>query len=463
MEQLGLKFCLDRTDIATTRLRGLIEDTRETAAIPLNSASGNWNVSQAVNLFDGSWHTVVFTWACDDTTAFPTAGVFGTSALQKGICMVDGIILGNEAVQWKGKSTPLEFIWSDSGIATFLGLGAKMGGDAATSQIAYTNVTEPASMIIKRLCIWDRPLGPTIDVSTSPFKYGITNGYTMGDGRFPWQGGTVGSIWSQFSVWGLDQAEGQPALSNYWDSLTGFEFKCLSGNVVAYYKFNELLDSAITGQDSAGFDFNASTSGWQRAPTFGNPMNWYGALVQNGDYLIYDVPDPNEDGVMKTGLVVFEDGDGIRRQVGFINYDLGFVILDGEHSGNSITGVPFLRSIGLSGMSFTQSMSANNFYVKKINFTSEEFIESMVLNLAASGLEMNQTENPTGIEQTTGGQLLFPTATWPQSVGLYNDYNDLVGIAKFNTPIRKDEDHNVLAQVKLDFSGTYPTGAEIVP
>ena len=443
---IGLKFCLDRSDILTTRLRGLVEDSRETETLPINSASGNWNISQVTNLFDGNWHTVMFAWACDDTTSFYDMGAGGTSALRKGICVVDGQIIGNEAVGWRGKSTPLEFIWNNVD-STFLGIGALMSGIAATSETAFTGVTEPASMIVKRLCIWDRPLGP--DTSTN---MGITNGFDVPNGR------ELDMATPAFWNWSLDDN-----LPSLWDSLTGSDFKQLSGNVVAYYKFNEYSDGSISGKDSAGFAYNTSTSGIQTSPSEGNTIHWHDALIVTGNYQLQDIPDPNEDGVMKTGLIAFEDVDGIKRRVGFINYDYGLVVLDGEYSPDGITHVPFLRSIGSSGMNFAQSSSASNFWVKSLTFTSEEFSESMILNLTSAGPEMNKTENPTGIEQTTGGQLLIPNTTWPQSVGLYNDYNELVAVAKFSSPIRKDEDHNVLAQVKLDFSGTYPQGNLIVP
>jgi len=223
--------------------------------------------------------------------------------------------------------------------------------------------------------------------------------------------------------------------------------------------------SAIDWAAISGAGSNSSAGATQTNPIAGNPINWQSVDIAIGDYEFQDINDPREDGVMKTGLVAFQDAAGNKQHVGFINYDLGFVVLDGEFSEAvaGVTGVPFLRSIGSSGMSFTRSLSANHYYVKKINFTSQEFLETVVINITSSGEEMNITENPTGIDQTTGGQLLIPNTTWPQSIGLYNDYNELVGIAKFNTPIRKDSDHNVNAQIKLDFSGSYPTGSKITP
>ena len=156
----GLKLFLDRTS-STIRFRSLIEDSRETESIPLNSASGNWNISSTINLYDGNWHTIAFMWSCDDTFSLSNmSNIDGSSALCKSILIIDHYVFANESHQ-RGKSTPLEFIFNDSNSATFLGFGARMSQLASSSIAAYIQNDQSAAMIVKKLCIWDRILPDT--------------------------------------------------------------------------------------------------------------------------------------------------------------------------------------------------------------------------------------------------------------------------------------------------------------
>ncbi len=440
----GLRLFLDRSD-TPIRIRSLIEDSRETESIPLNSASGNWNISNATNLYDGNWHTIMFTWACNDTTSLPNMGNRGTSALSRGILIVDGLVVANES-SWPGKSTPLEFIFNDSNSATFFGIGAKMSQVAASSIISNTQVDQTAAMIIKRLCIWDRPLPDTstnLDISIGVIGPDSITGHP--------------SLFD-FLYWGKDAAEGVPGFEIMWDSLTGQWFRGSSANVIAYYKFDQTLQGSISAIDHAGKDFFTSSSGSQLSPSMGNPLRFWDSAITQSYYNIIDVPVPDQDNVYRVGSLQFEDENGIRRKVGTINYDLGTVVLDGQYPVNQtsvLSGLPFLQSIGVSGLSLNNSQSASSIYVDKINFTSQKFVERLILNIGSSGSEMNITENKTGIDKTTGEQLLKPSAGYISSIGFYNDYNELMGIAKLNHPIRKDVDHNVLAQTRIDFKNTY--------
>jgi hypothetical protein len=152
------------------------------------------------------------------------------------------------------------------------------------------------------------------------------------------------------------------------------------------------------------------------------------------------------------------------------------VVFDNEYnlgSFNSASGLPLLSTIGRWGMSLKQSLSApslgmgtapygnlspsgitgnvSGFWVQNIYFDSQVDIERMVINISANGPEMNSSQNPTAIDQTTGDQILPESAGYVTSIGLYNDYNDCVGVAKLKSPMRKDADHDIVAQIFLDF------------
>ena len=101
--------------------------------------------------------------------------------------------------------------------------------------------------------------------------------------------------------------------------------------------------------------------------------------------------------------------------------------------------------IGLSTGSYTSSFSLN----------SQETITSDFVFCRARNAEFNYTENPSFISGSTGAVLydLFinsPT-TYITTVGMYNDSNELLAVAKLSKPLKKDFTKEALIRVKLDF------------
>jgi len=101
--------------------------------------------------------------------------------------------------------------------------------------------------------------------------------------------------------------------------------------------------------------------------------------------------------------------------------------------------------LGLTTGSYTSSFSLN----------SQETITSDFVFCRARNAEFNYTENPSFISGSTGAVLydLFvnsPT-TYITTVGLYNDSNELLAVAKLSKPLKKDFTKEALVRVKLDF------------
>lgn len=102
-------------------------------------------------------------------------------------------------------------------------------------------------------------------------------------------------------------------------------------------------------------------------------------------------------------------------------------------------------TIGLTTGSITSSFSLN----------SNETITSDFVFCRARNAEFNYTENPSFISGSTGAVLydLFinsPT-TYITTVGMYNDSNELLAVAKLSKPLKKDFTKEALIRVKLDF------------
>ena len=86
---------------------------------------------------------------------------------------------------------------------------------------------------------------------------------------------------------------------------------------------------------------------------------------------------------------------------------------------------------------------------------SEETITSDYIFVRPRSAEYNYSENPSFISGSTG-EVLFPSfinnpQTYITTVGLYNDTNELLAVAKLSRPLLKDFTKEALIRVKLDF------------
>ena len=85
----------------------------------------------------------------------------------------------------------------------------------------------------------------------------------------------------------------------------------------------------------------------------------------------------------------------------------------------------------------------------------EETITSDYIFIRARNSEFNYSENPSYISGSTGEIIFNYLINNPQSyittVGMYNDSNELLAVAKLSKPLRKDFTKESLIRVKLDF------------
>jgi len=92
---------------------------------------------------------------------------------------------------------------------------------------------------------------------------------------------------------------------------------------------------------------------------------------------------------------------------------------------------------------------------KSFKVNSEETISSDFIFVRARNSEFNYSENPSFISGSTGEVLYQSFINAPQTyittIGLYNDTNDLVAVAKLSRPLEKDFTKETLVRVKLDF------------
>lgn len=86
---------------------------------------------------------------------------------------------------------------------------------------------------------------------------------------------------------------------------------------------------------------------------------------------------------------------------------------------------------------------------------SQETITSDFVFVRTRNSEFNYSENPSFISGSTGeviyNYFIDNPQTFPTTVGMYNDSNELLAVAKLSRPIQKDFTKEALIRVKLDF------------
>lgn len=138
--------------------------------------------------------------------------------------------------------------------------------------------------------------------------------------------------------------------------------------------------------------------------------------------------------------------------------DVGVILLNGAAlEDKSVYGLGLTGS--LSTATVNNKVNLTDFYnsIKLGNsFTlqSEETITSNYLFVRVRNSEFNYSTNPSNI--SSSGELLWNVmVNSPQAymttVGLYNDNNDLLAVAKLSKPLLKDFTKEALLRIKLDY------------
>jgi hypothetical protein len=138
---------------------------------------------------------------------------------------------------------------------------------------------------------------------------------------------------------------------------------------------------------------------------------------------------------------------------GLVFPELGTIILN-PLALNEAIGVNADRTSGLAnGENNTTLFTAINDGAS-FRLNSQETITSDYIFVRARNSEFNYTENPTFIDSV--GEVIYDDfinnpQTYITTVGMYNDANELLAVAKLSRPIIKDFTKESLVRVKLDF------------
>jgi hypothetical protein len=138
---------------------------------------------------------------------------------------------------------------------------------------------------------------------------------------------------------------------------------------------------------------------------------------------------------------------------GLVFPDLGTILLNPAALSQSIQ-VDASRSNNSDGLNNQRLFNAVSLGAS-FALNSEETVTSDYVFVRARNSEFNYSENPSFISGSTGKVIYTNFIDQPQvyvtTIGMYNDSNDLLAVAKMSRPLLKDFTKEALVRVKLDF------------
>lgn len=144
---------------------------------------------------------------------------------------------------------------------------------------------------------------------------------------------------------------------------------------------------------------------------------------------------------------------------GLFQPDIGVIVLNGNllaHEGSS-GGLNLTTNRGSNTdnnnqRTFFQAISGSG--ASSFRLSSDETLTSNFVFVRARNSEFNYSTNPsilTGSGELRYTYLVDNPRTYITTVGLYNDNNDLLAVAKLSRPLLKDSTREALIRVKLDY------------
>ena len=138
---------------------------------------------------------------------------------------------------------------------------------------------------------------------------------------------------------------------------------------------------------------------------------------------------------------------------GFFYPEAGIIIFNGEALRN-VDASNYLKGSNTSAQKRNQQFIDNIKAGANFELDSEEKISSQYFFTRVKNSEFNYSSNPSYID--TNGNLNHTSMadspiTYITTVGLYNDDNNLIAVAKLSQPLKKDFTTEALIRVKLDY------------
>ncbi|MGY8864771.1 MAG: hypothetical protein ACKVJK_03980 [Methylophagaceae bacterium] len=147
----------------------------------------------------------------------------------------------------------------------------------------------------------------------------------------------------------------------------------------------------------------------------------------------------------------FSATNGYVASFGLFLPDIGVILLNAQALDNHLPNLNFT-----TGSSDANGANNGLLQTRLSNFSlnSEETISSNYVFVRVRNGEFNYSNNPsniTGSGELRHNSMVNNPQSYITSVGLYNDNNDLLGVAKLSKPLLKDFTKEALVRIKLDY------------
>jgi hypothetical protein len=138
--------------------------------------------------------------------------------------------------------------------------------------------------------------------------------------------------------------------------------------------------------------------------------------------------------------------------------DVGLIILNGQaltsEFGSEMTAVSSSApsSDGLNNQALYKLISGSS--ARSFSLNAEETVSSNFVFVRVRNSEFNYSNNPSNISgsgELRHNSMVNNPQSYITTVGLYNDTNDLVAVAKLSKPLLKDFTKEALIRIKLDY------------
>jgi hypothetical protein len=170
---------------------------------------------------------------------------------------------------------------------------------------------------------------------------------------------------------------------------------------------------------------------------------------------VYDIIS-GSNGTSHDGGTGYSSAGGYIASYGKFLPDVGLLIFNAKAVISNLTVVGSQPQTGSAVVNGTNNTIMHNLIANGNSFklNSEETISSNYVFVRVRNGEFNYSNNPsniTGSGELRHNAMVNNPQAYITSVGLYNDNNDLLGVAKLSRPLLKDFTKEALIRIKLDY------------
>lgn len=286
--------------------------------------------------------------------------------------------------------------------------------------------------------------------TTNDIQFAIAYGHKLGSGSRDfnaWENTTFASkaTYAQYRSLLLDQSDDNFTFDGSGDSDSIYVIN------VSRARYKETMDAGnweLTLSGSNGEFTFIDDSGKKFSDTVGKAGRIF--YVASGSLNI------GTEATASINSTTASNGEGF----GIFYPDQGLMILNPNALGNTVGNVP---QGGLSGSLSKATEQRNHLKLYQSIVLGNQFQARRTENVStshyfvrATNREFNFTNNPTFTSGSSDGSFQESTferdpKTYITTIGLYNDANEMLAVAKTSQPIPKSFDKEVLIAVKLDF------------